>query len=526
MLVLNDSQMLDMYMELDGSKYVALDLETTGLDMVDSEVMGIALATRTNQWYVDLVHGEFNNVWGMLGDFIHSGKHTLISHNAPFDMHFVNLCLMREKQQSLYNTFTVWWDTMSMASLLDENMINVSIKLPQSDKAVGALSLKALSYLFLNRQQTVFPGLEEFAAWSAEEQAEYAAADARNCYDLAIQFSNLLKAADLLTYYRDRLAPMSYVTLAMEENGIKVDIPKLLGIQQECATSIEEYTGQLREIVPPKVEVVMRGRGKKRHEEEKVTPFNPNSSQQLGEYLLSKKYKLPLTPSGKPSVAAETIEALAKAHPNEPIFGPLIAMKQLEKMQGTYVKGCLKFAWEDDTVHPEWNSVATVTGRLSATTSVKGLNHLRGPALQTIPRPDTLQDAGWPYNPREWFIARPGNCFAVADLSQAEVRMLAVMSQDEAMIEAVNTGTDVHVSMAQKAYPQEWEVADDAERKKIRSHSKGVTFGRPISYAEVKSAQLLETLNGNQQPEEVGILLNGSETHSMTRQVMVWDAQA
>jgi DNA polymerase I-like protein with 3'-5' exonuclease and polymerase domains len=192
------------------------------------------------------------------------------------------------------------------------------------------------------------------------------------------------------------------------------------------------------------------------------------------------------------------------------------------------VEGCLAFAWPDGTVHPEWNSAAALTGRFSATTMDKGMTYKRGPALQTIPTPDTLESKGWMYNPREWFIAAPGKCFGIMDLSQAEVRMLAVMSQDPELMRAVNGGTDVHSGIASRAYKKEWDAAvnDPAARKKIRSHSKEVTFGGPTSYAEVKSAQLLETLNGNQQPEGMGTFSNGSETHSMARQVMVWDAQA
>ena len=478
MLVTNSSELLSMLTTLTASKFIAVDLETTGLDMLDSKVVGIAIADQNSQWYIPTTN-IIEGLWENLSKLLHSGLHTFISHNAPFDMHFLNKYLLDKGLPGLFSDFPNWWDTMSMAALLDENMININITLPQSTSKTGALSLKTLSYIFLQRQQLLFPGVEEFAAWPAERQAEYAIADARNCYDLAVKFSNLLKQSDLLAYYKEFVAPISYVTLAMEENGIKVDIPKLLQIQKQCQADIEGYVKQLQDIVPPTVTTIIKGRGSAKHEEVVSTPFNPKSGMQLGRYLLSKKYKLPLTQTGRPSVDAETIKALAEVYPEEAIFAPLIAMRQLEKMKGTYVDGCLEFAWEDDRVHPEWNGVATVTGRLSATTdSGKELTHKRGPAMQTIPTPDTMQEAGWNYNPREWFIAPPGKLLCVADLSQAEVRMLAVKSQDVTMIEAVNSGVDTHASMAAKAYPAEWGAAKtDKERKAIRSKAKAVTFG-------------------------------------------------
>jgi DNA polymerase-1 len=470
---MDSSEFLDMMVELEQSKYLAVDVETTGLDLIDSEVVGIAFATQTKEWYVTPVDTA---MWRMIGNGIFNRNHIMVAHNAPFDLYFIaRECEAIGIKVDLNVT---WYDTMAMAALVDENMIETQIKFEEEEeKTLGALSLKALSRVFLGRKQTVFPGVEEFAEWTLEQQTEYAKADVRNTYDLAATFSQILKSRDLLDYFRNFVAPMTVVTYAMEKNGVTVDIAKLLEVRADIDKELGVYLKQLQEIVPPTIEKRVKGRGKDKAEVEEVIPFNPNSTAQLGAYLTGKKYRLPLTETGRASVKEEVILELAEKYPNEPIFGPLLKMRKLEKLQGTYVDGILECAWEDNTVHPEWNQTGTVTGRYSASTASKGLTHKRGPAMQTIPTPDTMEDAGWAYNPREWFIAKPGNCLAIMDYSQAEVRMLAAVAQDPLLIATVNEGGDVHVNMAKQQYKKAWDEFDADKQKKVRKKSKTTTFG-------------------------------------------------
>ena len=537
MLVQTLNDVCNMVRELEGITHIAVDLETTGLDLLDSEVTGIGFASSDKEWYVDmpsmvswaassLIEGWLEEMWGAFQPLFDVTKHILISHNTPFDMAFVAREFSKFGYATTFNTCDNWWDTLSMAALVDENLIGVKVELPTADgttKAVGALSLKALSQVFLGRKQRLWDAF--FDDWTVEEKAEYGCADVRNCYDLAVFFSKYLDKIGLMDYYVQYVAPMSYVTCALETNGIKVDVAKLLEVQQSIEKQIAVYAAEMQEIMPQNEKVVfdlamlgedpqpqlktlvssvdgefLTASGKVSTSQSNLTmlynltpkapfwqqvtmleftPANPRSNAQLGEYLVKKGYRLPLTKTGKPSVSEEVLQIVAKEHPEDPLWAVLFKMRKLEKLKGTYVDACLEMAWEDDRVHPEWNQSGTATGRYSCTSSSKNkeLTHKRGPALQTIPRPDTVAEMGWEYNPREWFVAPAGHCLAVADLSQAEVRMLAVMSKDEVLKQAMLAGEDIHSNMAAATQGEKWEKGTKEERKILRGYTKRVTFG-------------------------------------------------
>jgi len=508
--------------------YFALDIETTGLDMLDAEVIGVALATEKGEWYIDFEEHSPYDVWRKLYVLLDNGNHVIISHNASFDMYFVYREMWSQLNMipSCFRECRYWWDTMSMAVLVDENLIGAKVSV--GERKLGALSLKALSWIFLGREQRVWE--EDFLEWTPEERAEYAKADVRNTFDLAVLFSGHLYKRGIGAYYIRCVAPMAYVTMMMERLGIQVDVHRVLQVQSEVQKEIESYRQQIVGLLSPRERVVIdaanypgtkselqeelqnlvpltanpevyylasgnvslsKSKLKRLYEElpdhpiwSKLTSIeyddaNPNSSQQLAAYLLEKGYRLPMTQAGNYSVSREVLELLAKSYPDDPLWEPLFKMRRLEKLQNTYVTALLDVVWEDGTVHPEWNQTGTVTGRYSTSVSSqnKKLNHKRGPALQTIPRADTITSAGWEYNPRSWFISRPGKILCVADLKQAEVRMLAVMSQDERLIQVVREGTDIHAMLASRLWPDAWEQGDEEERKRMRTSAKTIVFG-------------------------------------------------
>jgi len=533
MLVTTLQGVRDCVREANESTYICVDVETTGLDYIDDELIGIGLATSKSSWYIDLLEADIplTFVLQTLAPLFELGTHILISHNTPFDAEFLYHNYHKYGLElNWFDTCLYWWDTLSMAALADENLIGVKFTLDRRDgtqRRVGALSLKALSKVFLGRDQGLWE--QDFENWSVAERAEYGEADVRNCFDLAMVLAQYLQTQGLLEYYRKYVAPMSFVTVAMEMNGLWLDVPRLLELQEEVANEIGGYVKQLQEIMGPQREYVVDASNspvgrtelakllmplveRLPNKEEYLTaggnvstsrstlydlwqkypdneqlkacvrvvesPSNPRSYQQLAAYLERRGYRLPLTQTGNPSVSSDVLESLAKQHPEEALFEPLFKMRKLEKLRGTYIDTCLEMAWEDHTVHPRWHQAGTVTGRYSCSTgNNKEVRHKRGPALQTIPRPDTIKEAGWPYNPREWFQARPGKILCVADLSQAEVRMLAVVSQDPALKYAVNSGEDLHSSIAANVWGTRWLEADDKEKKILRSHTKMVTFG-------------------------------------------------
>ncbi len=557
MLVTTLSEIREVVSAASKEQLICVDVETTGLDYVDDGLIGIGLAIQGSEWYIDFLEADVpvNFILDALAPLFDLREHTLVSHNTPFDMQFLWKAYAElGRTPDWFTTCLGWWDTLSMAALADENLIGVKVTLPREDgtnRRLGGLSLKSLSKIFLDREQGLYE--DDFESWAPEQRAEYGCADVRNCYDLAQFFSTYLKRVNLWEYYQKYIAPMAFVTSVMEMRGLNLDVKRLLVLQEEVGTEIEGLVAEVRAVMGDDVSIELDANqcGLSRAElaeyllslvqgfkdaadfmtpagnvstsksnlmalaehftddevlascrREVRTPRNPRSYQQLGEYLSAQGYRLPLTPSGNMSVTAAVLEELATKHPDEPVFEPLFKMRKLEKLKGTYIDACLEMAWEDNTVHPQWHQAGTVTGRYSCSTSSsnKLVRHKRGPALQTIPRPDTIADAGWPYNPREWFIAKPGHVLCVADLSQAEVRMLAVMSGDKKLAWAVNSGEDLHSSISANVWGQRWAEATPAERKVLRTHTKMVTFGTiygigPSSLAESLGLEFGEAAN-------------------------------
>jgi len=577
-LVASLPDLVDAVEALQDAPVLAVDIETQGingssaLDMVDSEVVGIGLADGGRDYYVDFPEiwrdasddekgGRTKAIWACLWQLLDTENRILISHNTPFDMYLIRRELARWlAKEDPWPACRNWWDTLSMAALCDENIIGVRVPLPfverkrvvdfeddegnelcahweyeDTEKQVGALSLKALSMIYLGRRQRLWD--EGFMTdWSPEERADYGGDDVRNCYDLGALFARRLQELDLLAYYEEYVAPVAYVVETMQRHGLYIDQNALERVQGEIQAKIDALVETIQQIVPP-IRTFKYGLKppwtKKRFLEEiagrlppdsippspsgkpsvtaKVlqelaekypdlredvgegeepftwdcvrevieTPFNPNSGQQFGEYLQSKGYRLPLTQTGIPSTTDDTLKELAKEHPDDPVWEPYFGIKKLEKLRGTYVDGMLNVVWPDGTIHPEWHSSGTATGRFSCTGSSqnKHMNHKRGIAFQTVPRPDTLIDEGWPYNPREWVVAPEGYIMVVADLSQAEVRMLAVRSACPVLTKAVNSGEDVHKANAQAMYAEVFDEADEHAQKTMRGQAKTTTFG-------------------------------------------------
>jgi DNA polymerase I len=159
-------------------------------------------------------------------------------------------------------------------------------------------------------------------------------------------------------------------------------------------------------------------------------PFNVNSTDQLA-VILYQKLGLPVlkkTPGGKPSTDASVLEKL-----DHPLIERLLRYREIEKLRSTYVDGYLPLIEPDGRIHTTFNQMAAATGRLSS----------EEPNLQNIPvRSETGRTI------RRAFVTPPNWAFVVADYSQIELRVLAHMSGDPAMVEAFQAGLDIHTATA------------------------------------------------------------------------------
>lgn len=331
----------------------------------------------------------------------------------------------------------VWFDTCIAAYLLDPTASAYDLErvalgyLNQELPRVDLTAAEAFSPLGGRRDS-----LAALAAYAAATDAIYAEASAR------------LEEQQMHALFFDMEMPLMGVLAEMQFYGCRADADQLRAFGEQLETRIAE-----------RMEEIYAHAG---------MTFNIQSSRQLGEVLFD-KLGLPArkkTKSGY-STSADVLESLAGFHP---IIGAVLEYRQLTKLKSTYVDGLLKVIGPDGRIHSHFQQTVTATGRLS---SVE-------PNLQNIPVRTPLGR-----ELRRMFVADAGKVLVDADYSQIELRVLAHIADDDAMIQAFRAGQDIHASTAAKVYGVD--VADVTPQ--MRSSCKAVNFGIVYGISDFSLAQ-------------------------------------
>ena len=274
-------------------------------------------------------------------------------------------------------------------------------------------------------------GIGEVTAFD-NESADTAARFSLLCNELSAQIAKSGQTALL----NDIELPLARVLSDMESVGVAVDAAGIEQYGDQLETQINELSAKIYELVGYE--------------------FNLNSPMQLGTALFE---KLGL-PAGKKtktgySTGAEVLENLRDKHP---AVEYLLEYRQLSKLKSTYCDGLLKVVCDDGRIYSTFNQTETRTGRISSTE----------PNLQNIPVKTRYGSLF-----RRYFIAPQGRVLCDADYSQIELRVLAHIANDAAMIDAFNSGVDIHTVTASQAFG----VPMDEVTPLMRSKAKAVNFG-------------------------------------------------
>ena len=258
---------------------------------------------------------------------------------------------------------------------------------------------------------------------------------------LALRMAHVLEARmrqdGLAELYESLELPLTPILAAMERRGIAID-----------AAAFESFLSDVQGRLDTLTAAVYKAAGRE---------FNIRSAQQLGDVLFS-TLDLPSprkTKGGQASTSQETLEKLAGRHP---VVDSVLEFRKLEKMRSTYLDPLPRLMDSKGRIHTTFNQKATATGRLSSS----------NPNLQNIP---VRGDLG--KRMRTCFIASQGNALVSADYSQVELRVLAHMSQDKALLEAFRNGEDIHARTAALVY----DLAPDQVSPDQRRNAKTINFG-------------------------------------------------
>ncbi|OGO24520.1 MAG: DNA polymerase I, partial [Chloroflexi bacterium RBG_16_51_9] len=415
-------------------KSFAFDTETTGLDPMTARLVGISLSPAPGEsYYVPVGHLGFMGIAQQLPlEYVLERLKPVLAdpalakfaHNANYDMTVLG------NHGVAVDNLTV--DTMVAAHLLSESSLGLK-----------ALAFSRLGIEMLPITDLIGTGAKQLNMSQVEidKAAGYACADADMTIRLAELLAPELLETDLLwKLFADVEMPLVPVLVDMERNGIALDTGLLRQMSQELGD-------QLRKLETE----IYNGVG---HQ------FNINSSQQLG-VILFEELKLPTQKKkGSYSTAANVLEDLRGTHP---IIQAILDYRQAAKLKSTYIDA-LPALLNSKTgrLHTSFNQTRTATGRLSSS----------DPNLQNIPVRGEMGK-----QVRQAFIAPTGSLLLSGDYSQIDLRALAHLSQDEALIEAFNHDEDIHSATARLLYGVEASQVTADMRRFAKTINFGVIYG-------------------------------------------------
>tara|TARA_B100001115_G_scaffold29869_1_gene21958 strand:- start:942 stop:2357 length:1416 start_codon:yes stop_codon:yes gene_type:complete len=310
---------------------------------------------------------------------------------------------------------------------------------------MDSLSDKYLNYKTTKYEDIAGSGAKQklLSELSAEKVFFYACEDADITFQLYKYFNNEInKSKELDNLYRKIELPLVKILSSMEFMGVKIDKSKLKKLSDSLSDKIVKLQKKIYKLA----------------EQE----FNISSPKQLQEIFYD-KLKLPIlkkTPKGQPSTSEDVMLDLSEHHELPKL---VLDYRNLSKLKNTYTDKLGDIVNEDSRrLHTSYNQTVTITGRLSSS----------NPNLQNIPiRTDNGREI------RKAFIAEPGNKILSADYSQIELRVMAHLSQDPALLESFSKGEDIHSATAREVFNHNEKTVSDDERRVAKTINFGLIYG-------------------------------------------------
>jgi DNA polymerase-1 len=414
---------------LSAAKSFAFDLETTSLNVMLAQLVGISISPAPGEaYYIPVGHVGWGQVEQLpLDQVINELKSRLedatlakLAHNGKYDM-----TVLAEYGVTVNN---LTFDTMLAAYLLGEK----------------SLSLKALAFSKLGIEMTpisalIGSGAKQLSMSQVEvkQAADYSCADADITGQLAELLSPELHQQGLWQLFSEVELPLVPVLVSMERNGVALDIELMRQMSHRLGEQLLKLGAEIYNSVGHR--------------------FNINSPQQLS-FVLFEELKLPPArkTKGGYSTGAAVLEELRGVHP---IIEFILDYRQLAKLKSTYIDALPGLINpKTGRVHTSFNQTRTATGRLSSSE----------PNLQNIPiRGELGREI------RQAFIAPPGSCLLAGDYSQIDLRALAHLSQDSSLVNAFRRDEDIHTATASQLFG----VGASKVTPDMRRLAKTVNFG-------------------------------------------------
>jgi len=423
---------------------LSFDTETTSLKYTELEIEGISLCNRHKACYMDFVGKPIDYIKEALS-LIFEQVTTVIAHNIVYDMKVIKKYGISLEGKKIY-------DTMIADHLINENREH---------------GLKALARLLLGKEEVM--SYTEARAKGGQTFIDYATNDAIWTWELCMLQQPLMKSQGLVKLFREIEMPFQFVLLEMEVNGMEVDMEQVNKTKEELKQAIEDISIELLDELGERPTFQLDLFGKSHIQ----SPINFNSGKVLQDILFNRLglTVVEYTPAGAPAVGKNTLSKLA---PLSEFVRVLQKYKIAQKLLSAFFEPMEGHVDVDGMVRPSFRDIGTKTGRLSC----------NSPNLQQLPK----VNSAFPVSTRNCFIAGKGRKMITCDYSGQEIRVMAQISKDPTLIEALNNGYDMHLAIANQFYklgiPEEaLSTTGDEYGKykekfyKERTQAKTITFG-------------------------------------------------
>jgi len=417
--VTTEAQLESWMQRLDEVDLVCIDTETTSIDPMVAQLVGLSLSVKPGEaCYIPVAH-RGPDVAGLdaLGDAMQLSRDTVL---ARMKLWLEDESRKKVGQHLKYDAHVFANHGIALRGIEHDTMLQSYVLESHRNHGMDALAERVLNLKTITYEMVCGKGASQigFDEVPLDRATEYAAEDADITLRLHRTLFPKVEQDDKLRYVYEQIEmPTSIVLQKMERNGVLVDADRLAKQSNELGLRLIELEAEAHKLAGQ--------------------PFNLGSPKQIGDIFFN-QMKLPIikkTASGAPSTDEEVLQKLAEDYPLPKL---LLDYRGLAKLKSTYTDKLPKMVNpRTGRVHTTYGQATAVTGRLAST----------DPNLQNIP---VRTEEG--RRIREAFIAPEGSVIVSADYSQIELRIMAHLSQDEGLMRAFQEGQDVHRATAAEVF--------------------------------------------------------------------------
>ena len=410
---------------------VSFDTETTSLEIHNAELVAMTFSTKASTGWMVPVPADQAEAQAVVDRF------------KPF---FANSAITKIAQNAKYDIAVLKNYGVVVAGRLFDTMVAHYLIQPEQHHNLDLLAESYLKYSTIKTEELI--GRRGSAQKSMRDVdqtllCDYACEDADIAFRLKPLLEDELAKANMTDLFYNVETPLVQVLADMEYTGVKID-----------TEALNTYAAELRQGIA-EIEKKIYG--------EAGREFNISSPKQLGEILFDelKIGGAAKTKTKQYSTAEDVLEKIADKHAIVPM---ILEYRSLKKLLSTYAEALPQLVNpKTGRIHTSYNQAVTATGRLSST----------NPNLQNIPVRDKLgQKVRMAFVP-----TNPDGCILAADYSQIELRLMAHLSQDAAMIEAFRANQDIHAATAARLFHESVDSVTREQRRKAKSANFGIIYG-------------------------------------------------